>query len=667
VSEEAVRGARSLRRAKGLSRKVRDVGLPVYDSLIREPFRQGRLRLDAVGGVERQLAIVGLVGLFAALLSLLLDNLWRRGDLLSLGDTTGRFLFIPQVLLGLTLLGLFIGWLVFLWGAVRGSAWVRVAAAALFLFVNASIGRPTVLALSRSLAIRWGPEIVRAAYFAVPAVLVLYSLLNVRDRWGRRARPFVLVLLGGSLAAMFGGILWMGATAIQHHLLNDTTLTLNGDVESIQSLLFPMVLLAAVALVDFSYSVSEAASAPAWEWTTPVIKALLAGVLALKIWIQLVRHWTDVTTFVRQTPRALVTALVLTAFLAGMAWLARWLRRRRASEEEVEDVKERLMLSGILAEAFPSLVILALASVAQFAITQAGSQGAARFVGKIAEFTNKYSVWVRLIPWALMLLVGIALLVRRSGREVLREAGLGLVLIGGWNVPQYLLAALNYHTAYDERLIEIVLTLGIAAVVAADLGLEALRAARLRSAGGFLDQPGAIALTALVILTWLMFTRGDFVATIATTVLRPVPFISGTAILVFGIVYTLLVDSELASSSSRHFPANARVLMWIGYLLISVTILMWTQVTHGTDLASTVAHNGFSDIGIPFAAWLFIRRPWTPEEARRAALPSEVGIIEAAEIERQQEIEEAREAAPETGAPDGPGGPSGDDERPPSG
>jgi hypothetical protein len=242
-----------------------------------------------------------------------------------------------------------------------------------------------------------------------------------------------------------------------------------------------------------------------------------------------------------------------------------------------------------------------------------------------------------------MLLTGIALLVRRSGREVLREAGLGLVLIGGWNVPQYLLAALNYHTAYDERLIEIVLTLGIAAVVVADLGLEALRAVRLRSTGGFLDQPGAIALTALVILTWLMFTRGDFVATLATTVLRPVPFISGTAILVFGIVYTLLVDSELASSSSRHAPANARVLMWIGYLLISVTILMWTQVTHVTDLASTVAHNGFSDIGIPFAAWLFIRRPWTPEEARRAALPSEVGIIEAAEIERQQEIEEAQE------------------------
>jgi hypothetical protein len=102
------------------------------------------------------------------------------------------------------------------------------------------------------------------------------------------------------------------------------------------------------------------------------------------------------------------------------------------------------------------------------------------------------------------------------------------------------------------------------------------------------------------------------------------------------------VDSEMASSSSRHFPADSRVLLYIGYLVLSVVILNWVQVTHASDLASVIQRNGFTDIGIPLAAWLFIRRPWTPAEAEAAALPSEVGMVEAAEIAEQQvdEVEE---------------------------
>ena len=42
--------------------------------------------------------------------------------------------------------------------------------------------------------------------------------------------------------------------------------------------------------------------------------------------------------------------------------------------------------------------------------------------------------------------------------------------------------------------------------------------------------------------------------------------------------------------------------------MVSATILNWTQVTHGADTTFGVSLNGFSDVAIPFAAWMLIRR-----------------------------------------------------------
>ena len=90
--------ARRIPRTRRAAGRIRDVGSPVYDSLFREPIRRGRLRLDVTSPLERQLAIVGLVVLFGSLGSLVLGNLWRQGTLLSLSDTEGRWLFVPQAL-----------------------------------------------------------------------------------------------------------------------------------------------------------------------------------------------------------------------------------------------------------------------------------------------------------------------------------------------------------------------------------------------------------------------------------------------------------------------------------------------------------------------------------------------------------------------------------------
>src|SRR5207244_1421598 len=117
--------------------------------------------------------------------------------------------------------------------------------------------------------------------------------------------------------------------------------------------------------------------------------------------------------------------------------------------------------------------------------------------------------------------------------------------------------------------------------------------------------------------------RGDFFSALFS---GPLSFLGVTsaAVVVFGIVYTLLADSAVASGTGRWFPRDSRLLLYLGYLVLSVTLLAWLSIIHPvSDIQAAVSANGFSDIGIPLAAWLVIRRPMTRREAEVEALPAE--------------------------------------------
>jgi hypothetical protein len=103
----------------------------------------------------------------------------------------------------------------------------------------------------------------------------------------------------------------------------------------------------------------------------------------------------------------------------------------------------------------------------------------------------------------------------------------------------------------------------------------------------------------------------------------------GILVVVFGVVLTLASGSAFASESSKRLPTEARPLLFVGYLLLSVVILHWVEVTHetGQDEDSLA---GFYFLGIPMAAWLAGRRiiprrraaedASTPGEAQAAAV-----------------------------------------------
>jgi hypothetical protein len=107
-------------------------------------------------------------------------------------------------------------------------------------------------------------------------------------------------------------------------------------------------------------------------------------------------------------------------------------------------------------------------------------------------------------------------------------------------------------------------------------------------------------------------SRGDYISFVGRLVGLP-----AILVVVFGVVLTLASGSAFASESSKRLPAEARPLLFVGYLLLSVVILHWLEVTHeeGQDAFSLA---GFYVIGIPMAFWLAGRRILVRREADRA-------------------------------------------------
>jgi hypothetical protein len=593
--------------------RVRESLRPVGRTLFSEPFEQGRVRIAGVPGIERQLAVGAIVVLIGLLLVLLVGDAFRHSTLARLNDLDDRWTFAPLALLPFAVVALALGWLVFLWGAMRGSIWVALAGGVVHLLVNGTIGRVTG-GIGESTISRIGPGIDRAGYFATFGVVVLFALVNLRPSWGRRARYVALPLLAASLAAMYGSVLLLALNAFTRGFPAQATLSLDFNVDSISTLLQPMILLAAVVLVDFSYNFATAATTPALDLRGTYVKAALALLVATKLWFQLVSHIDEWGTYARLSVAGVVWVVVSAAAFgaAAVGWRA-MLRRRRLGESGEERIKERIIYIGIAAEVIAPLIVNGLSAAASAVVAQTNSPGAARFIDSMERFTFRHSVTVRAIPWVALLLLGVWLVVRgrTAGR---REMGLGLFLMGAWNAPFYVLAAFGIRFQYSNPLLDIVLTLGIAAVLLV----------RWRH----IDRFEAVALAVLTVFSWLAFTRGDFISAIVS---GPLAFLGLTsaAVVVFGIAYTLLADSAVTSTSTRQFPRDSRLLLFLGFLLLSTTVLAWIEITHPvSNLQFTVSANGFSDIGIPLAAWLVIRRPMTRREAAEAALPAEAAAFE---------------------------------------
>jgi hypothetical protein len=259
------------------------------------------------------------------------------------------------------------------------------------------------------------------------------------------------------------------------------------------------------------------------------------------------------------------------------------------ADDAVDEMKEKLTLGGAFVTTAAGIVGIALLGFAELVLAVTSD-------GWGIEVANAYPVgplsdWLPVIASIGALVVGFLLLRRGSSRlgwSRSSELGTGLLVLGAWNLPAGLINLSDFSFGFSYPTVDVLVTLAVMAWLLA-------RWSRVNAAEASL-------LVAVVLFSWLVMSRGDYISFLGGLFGLP-----GTVVVVFGILYTLFSGSAFTSESSTRLPREARTLMFVGYLLLSVTILHWLEAIHSPP-SDDVASSGFYYLGIPIAAWLLSRR-----------------------------------------------------------
>jgi hypothetical protein len=224
-------------------------------------------------------------------------------------------------------------------------------------------------------------------------------------------------------------------------------------------------------------------------------------------------------------------------------------------------------------------------SAGVFVLVELDSSGVA---DAAADFPDLWlSSWGMFIVALLAVLAGI-LLMRRSEGGMGDELGSGMIVVGAWAALALGLSNSGLALGFSYPSVDVAVTLGALLVLAW----------RWRS----IDVPLLVTVGTVLGFTWLVTSRGDYLSFIGGLVGLPT-----VVVLVFGIVWTLLSGSSFASGSSGRLPRSSRTLVFLGFLLLSVVLLHWDEVSHAGASADPDALVAYTFLGIPLAAWLLGR------------------------------------------------------------
>jgi len=568
-------------RPRRIAGRARVVARPLWETTLRDPVRDGHLRLDGLTGLQRQLAKVGIVATGLLLVSVLFSDVWRRGDLLHLYfELTPTF--VPVGLMPVTLVTMTIAWSLLLWGALSASPLVKVFVGAMFGLTGALFLAPNSINTNDSWILEHGPMIVKVGYYTVLGCVVLSALVHPLTRL-RRWMTYVLQTVSLiSVAAFFLGDLAVHVAYVGQGFDSTTQSLVGGAIDEIDSFLLPLVYAAAVAVVKFGLDVSTSITSGLDELTVRAMRWVVLALVLIKLWFVLVSRWDFWVTYASHRAPSLVRTLVSLALLALVVWLV----TRFTPTPDFGAARERLIYGSSVGFALTFLVVVTASTAGIFAVTVVRTEGVPDFVG---WFTGDWLVDGGTIAVAVAALAVGTWLLRRARRTTMgAELGSGLVVVAVWALPSLLIAQVGLTAGFQDQLFDVAITLLV-------LGVLLVWWRRW-------EGPGLVSLAAITVFAWLVMSRGDYIAFLGSILGLP-----AIVVTVFGIAYVVASDAGFTATSSRRLPQDSRVLLFIGYLLFSVTILHWDAASHGQTPDAQLSA-AFYYLGIPIAAWLLGRQ-----------------------------------------------------------
>jgi hypothetical protein len=565
-----------------------DITFGALRDFVWADIRGGMIDLRHFSRATRVIILLGFALIFGLAGLLLFGDVWRaQSPLISLPtalNMTGRGRLVPLVLAPVTYALLALAWAFALNGLLHSHWLARVGMLALYVLA----GLQRIAALFPEVAYGVTPPaelILRGGLLlCVPAFYLV--------RWRRPARPalefaILLVLAAAPLA------ITQWSDFAYWRLSGDPTLFINleADLLNFRLLIGPLLLLIGIDIANFARQLSGWTTNAlherllTWQARLPILSLLLIGLLIWRLGAVIVSLRERIAAAAPKSELAAYAgALGVVLLCAVWAWLVN--RGHGVEEELLAQTTERHAPPLVLAYLVPQMLAFALLLIAS-AFPYAGFAHDL-IVSSNAVNDQATSGW-RLLICVAALASGIWLRLRFAGRPTSQALALYLGtfgLLGLWmnvTAPGNLLQSLFWQGAQPLDFWWTLLVSATAFYWLARRRLDAERAAKL-----------LFALLIVILLQQTSFLENPF---------SPLFGFAGIGFLVFGICWDALTGGSWVNNDSAALPRAGRIFLYLGYTLLTVTVITWALGTHDLESLNTLtggaADAGFGNFGRP--------------------------------------------------------------------
>jgi hypothetical protein len=532
-------------------------------------LREGALDLRGLGSPLRALVWLGFGLMLLVVFAMLQGDLWRQSfPLVALTQgIPGRGRLVPSVVVPVTFFLMSLAWSYLLAGALRSRRLIRFGVLGIWALTMAGsmVSGGTPGALSFTIGV--------LTLLAVPIAFAIFAFTPPR-RVVEMLVLLVLVTANNAVNQMQGVATW------QTSGMPLMVMRVNFEMSGLSMVIMPLLLLVGMDVAGFAFKAAGWVTAISEERLARWVPwALLAGVLGWRLYETL----TEAAGWLADGPLDIQVAALggglATPALVGIVWLAVRLLAppddALPDRETVQSTATRLALPLVLSYTATLALVVVLSGVALtltvislFVRWLVPAQDL--ILSVIGQIGNNEAQWLLHVVVSLGALVFAVILARRGQRTGALYLGILALLdlksrLSADGKPLEILNAAGSGNRTDVWWI--VLFAGLAVYWLARRELTPQRAGAL----------------AFVTTITLLLRQTDFISN------RFSPFVSsgGIGFIAFGILWDALTIGAWANDGSRGLPRVSRIFLYLGYVLMTVTVINWAVVSH--DLA-TVGH-----------------------------------------------------------------------------
>lgn len=526
-----------------------------------DSLKRGFIDIRPLPRVARLLALVGLVMVFIFIASIFFNDTLRLSGALEplpLGSTGTHGIFVPALAVPLSFLASILAWTFLITGALHVQVAVRwLVLFAFFLFglsagfagmlQGANSENPNLLTVTVLIAV--GAVVLLIISFLVLPRLHLPLVVEFILMLALTGGLFVLNFYGAAESSRLGTVDFVSGYLVPDVVTNPRTL------------ITPLLYLSGAEMIGFGISLSGWGTLSAQRYARPwIVVVLLVALLGYR-WFSFLTNDMLPGVSIEQIQQW------LGALLAGIVLIpvALW----RARHAYPDHVPLKLVMGFILSIIVPQILIIIVITVvtSYFSVT-ATDPNALAVMDRVTFPLQTLSEWLRSGLYLQLATTGALVAFFAVRRQRYTVAAFGIVIAWTQFVWWFMengrpLQAWRYQYSDIEPWILLALT-----TLTLYWGIQKQ-----------LTPPRALALLGLVFFAWVLnFT--DFLD-------NPLALFFGFAgifFTAFGILWGVLTaGGKFANFTSLRFPRLNRIVLYLGYVLLTLNLTHWYTVTHNVE------------------------------------------------------------------------------------